>query len=123
LKGRNLFRGGVQDGLENTAAPVWADTAYRSARNEAFLARHGRTSKVQFCRQPGKPLSAAQTKANAARAGVRGHIEHVFAVQKAHMGLFSHTIGLARARTKTGLANLTCNFRRLTWLDRRSVPA
>jgi IS5 family transposase len=27
--------------LDNTAAGVWADTAYRSAANEAFIERHG----------------------------------------------------------------------------------
>lgn len=109
--------------LENTAAPVWADTAYRSARNAAFLARHGRVSKVQFRRQPGKPLSVPQSKANAARARVRGHIEHVFGAQKGPMALVVRTLGLARAKTKIGLANLACNFRRLVWLDSRSAPA
>lgn len=108
---------------DNTASPVWADTAYRSAQNEALLARQGRKSKVQFRRKPGKPLSATQAKANAARANVRGHVEHVFAHQKAGMGLFVRTIGLARAHTKIGLANLAYNFRRLAWLDRQSVPA
>ena len=29
---------------DNTASPVWADTAYRSAANVALLARRGLTS-------------------------------------------------------------------------------
>ena len=32
------------------------------------------------------------------------------------MALFIRTIGIARARTKIGLANLTYNMQRMTWL-------
>lgn len=108
---------------DNTAAPVWADTAYRSARNETFLDRHGRVSKIQYRRPPGKPLSLARGKANAARAAVRAQIEHVFAAQKGAMGLFVRTIGLARATVKIAMVNLVYNMRRLVWLDRRRAHA
>ena len=33
------------------------------------------------------------------------------------MGLFVRTIGLPRATTKIGLANLVTNMRRLLWLE------
>jgi len=33
------------------------------------------------------------------------------------------TIGIARARSKIGLANLAYNFQRLAWLEGRTVPA
>ena len=39
------------------------------------------------------------------------------------MGLFIRTIGLARARTKIGLANLVYNMKRLTWLARTAALA
>jgi hypothetical protein len=39
------------------------------------------------------------------------------------MGLFVRTIGLARARTKIGLANIVYNMKRLIWLARAAVPA
>ena len=39
------------------------------------------------------------------------------------MALFVRTIGIARARTKIGLANLVCNMRRLLWLERQAAPA
>lgn len=107
----------------NTAAPVWADTAYRSKKNERRIAAAGLVSKVHFRRAPGKPLPAAHQRANAARSGVRSAIEHVFADQKDRMRLFVRTIGLARARTKIGLANLAYNFRRLAWWQGRSAPA
>ena len=62
-------------------------------------------------------------KANGRRSKVRAHIEHVFAEQKARMGLFVRAIGIARATTKTGLVNLVHNMRRLLWLERQAAPA
>ena len=44
-------------------------------------------------------------------------VEHVFAAQKCRLGLVVRTVGMARARVKIGLANLTYNFRRLVWLN------
>jgi hypothetical protein len=44
---------------------------------------------------------------------VRAAVEHVFAHQKGPMGLVVRTIGLARARVKIGLANLTFNMKRM----------
>jgi IS5 family transposase len=51
----------------NTASGVWADTAYRSRRNEAIIARNGLFSKVHHRRAPGKPLNQVQSRANATR--------------------------------------------------------
>ena len=62
-------------------------------------------------------------RANARKSAVRAAVEHVFARQKGPMGLFVRTIGLARARTKIGLANLVYNMRRYVWLNGRSAPA
>ena len=42
---------------DNTASTVWADTAYRSKRNERHLARGGFFSKVHFRRKPGSDLT------------------------------------------------------------------
>ena len=106
----------------NTASSVWADTAYRSKANEAHLERHGFTSKIHFRRRPGVGLTPSQRKANRARSQVRSAVETVFAAQKHRFGLIVRTIGLARARVKTGLANLAYNFGRLIWLETRRVP-
>ena len=46
----------------------------------------------------------------------------VFAQQKGPMGLFIRTIGLARATTKIGLANLVYNMKRMIWLAAPIVP-
>jgi transposase, IS5 family len=66
-----------------------------------------------------RPMPIHTARANATRSATRAHIEHVFAEQKHRMGLFVRTIGLARATTKIGLANLVHNMRRLLWLDRQ----
>jgi IS5 family transposase len=102
---------------------VWADSAYRSAANEAAIAAAGRRSMVHFRKPKGRPMSGPHRRANRARSAVRSAIEHVFAEQKARMGLFVRTIGLARATVKIGLANIAYNLRRLAWLEGRSAPA
>ena len=107
----------------NTASMVWADTAYRSRRNERHLARSGFVSKVHFRRRPGFDLTPSQAKANTARSKVRSAIETVFAAQKHRFGLIVRTIGLARATVKIGLANLAYNMRRLIWIETRTALA
>jgi len=55
-------------------------------------------------------------------AVIHSKVEHVFAGLKDRMGLFVRTIGLERATTKIGLANVAYNMRRLIWLDTRNAP-
>ena len=103
--------------------PARFNTAYRSKAIEAHLAKHGRRSKIHFRRQPGRDVTPSQRKANRARSKVRPAIETVFAGQKHRFGLFVRTIGLARARTKIGLANLAYNLKRFLWIEARPVAA
>jgi IS5 family transposase len=107
----------------NTGSKVWADTAYRSAKNERRIVKVGLVSKVHFRKPPGKPMPEPKQRANAARSRPRSAIEHVFADQKHRMGLFVRTIGIARTRTKIGLANIAYNLRRYVFWEGRSVPA
>ena len=118
------LRQGLLDPI-NTAGGVWADTAYRLQQNEMFLERHGFISAHHHHhrrRRPGRPLPAHIRRGNARRSRDRAPVEHVFAVQKQAMGLIIRTIGLPRARTKIGMANLAYNLRRLVQL-RGSVTA
>lgn len=108
---------------ENTASGVWADTAYRSKKNEAFLERGMFTSNIHQKKPRGNAMPERVARANAKRSAVRSAVEHVFAGQKHRMGLFIRTIGIARARTKIGMANLAYNFQRLAWLEGRAAPA
>jgi IS5 family transposase len=107
----------------NTASRVWADTAYRSQKNEAHLARHGFKSEIHRKKPKGKPMPKRMAKSNAAKSEVRAVVEHVFAGQKGPMALVVRTIGIARARVKIGLANLFTNMRRMVWLTEKAAAA
>ena len=107
----------------NTASDVWADTAYRSAKNEAMLARRGLVSRIHRKKPQGWPMPERTRRANARKSAVRSKVEHVFAHQKGLMAIIVRTIGLARAKVKIGLANLAYNMRRLVWLRRRAALA
>lgn len=100
----------------NTASGVWADTAYRSAKNEARLTEAGFTSRIHRKKPKGKPMPRRTSRANSAKSEVRSRVEHVFARQKGPMGMVIRTVGLARAKVKIGLANLAYNMRRMVWL-------
>jgi IS5 family transposase len=115
-EGARLREGLLDPG--NTARTVWADTAYRSAANEAFLDKHGFVSRIHRKKPKGRPMPEVTRRANNAKSKIRSRFEHVFAEQKARMGLFVRTIGIARAKTKIGMANLVYNIRRLAWLTR-----
>jgi transposase, IS5 family len=106
---------------ENTASDVWADTAYRSAKNEAMLAAHGLVSRIHRRKPKGRAMAERTRRANARKSAVRAAVEHVFAHQKGPMGLVVRTIGIARAQVKVGLANLAYNIRRFVWLSGRAV--
>lgn len=117
-----LLREGLLD-KTNTAGSVWADTAYRSKANETFMAANGFTSHVHRKKPPRRPMPERTRRANGRKSKIRALVEHVFADQKSRMGLFIRTVGLARARTKIGLANLTYNIRRLVFLERQTASA
>ena len=104
---------------DNLAADVWADTAYRSKANEAWLAARGRVSRIHHRKPKGRPMPKPVAKANARKSAVRAKVEHVFAQQKDRMGLFIRTIGIKRAEAKITLANLAYNMQRLIFLERR----
>ncbi len=61
--------------------------------------------------------------ANAARSKVRSAVETVFAAQKYRFGLFIRTIGVSRATTKIGLANIVYNATGMLWLHGRTASA
>ena len=107
----------------NTASEVYADTAYRSAKNEAMLSRRGFVSRIHRKKPKGRPMPERTRLANAQKSKVRSAVEHVFAHQKGLMSLFVRTIGLVRARLKIGLANLAYNMRRFVWLQARGATA
>jgi len=106
---------------ENTGSEVWADSAYRSQKNEKWLGSRMFTSRIHRRKPTGKPMTRSMAQANAKKSSVRAAVEHVFAHQKNRFGLFIRTIGLARAEAKLTLANLAYNFDRLIFHERRNA--
>ncbi|HEX4828615.1 MAG TPA: IS5 family transposase [Xanthobacteraceae bacterium] len=104
---------------DNTASDVWGDTAFRSQANERWLRRNGKVSRIHRRKPKGRPMPERTAKANAAKSKVRARVEHVFAQQKAKMGLFIRTIGIRRAEAKITLANLAFNMHRLIFHETR----
>jgi transposase, IS5 family len=113
-----MLRRGLLD-RTNTGTTVWADSAYRSKANETFMERQGFRSQVHHRKPRSRPMAPHIRRGNAGRSKVRAAIEHVFACQKGSMALAIRTIGIARAKAKIGLVNLTYNIRRLVFLGRR----
>ena len=106
---------------DNTASDVWADTAYRSQTNEKYLSGKGLRSQIHRKKPKGKPMPRRTARANGRKSKVRAAVEHIFARQKGPMGLFIRTIGIARARTKIGLANIAYNMKRVLWLTAQTT--
>jgi IS5 family transposase len=105
----------------NTASPVWADTAYRSAANVEMLQKRGLKPQFQRPKPRGKPMPRHVARGNAKRARIRSRVEHVFAAQKCRFALMIRTVGKARATAKLALANLAYNFTRFLWLETRQA--
>ena len=117
-----MLREGLLD-KSNTASAVWADTAYRSKANQRFMADNGFVSPVHRRKPPGRPMPVNIARANGAKSRIRVAVEPVFAEQKSRMALFIRTVGIDRARTKIGLANLVYNVKRLIVLERKGALA
>jgi len=98
----------------NTNADVWADSAYRTPTNIKVLESHGYREKIQRKAARGRPLSPREIQGNRTRSKVRSRVEHIFGIQAMRAGtLLLRTIGIARARCKIGLRNLSYNMARL----------
>jgi len=104
---------------DNASGDVWADSAYRSKGNEAWLSGKMLRSQIHRRKPKGRPMSAATSWANGKKSSVRARVEHVFAHQKNRYGLLIRTIGLARAEAKLTLANIAYNMDRLVFHERR----
>jgi len=131
IRGWNVTGASAYDGAQlhnvldksNTGSTVWADTAYRSKKNETWLEKNGYFSDIHHKKPKGRPMSEATLRANGRRSKIRAFVEHVFAHQKSRMGLFVRTIGIARARTKIGMVNLAYNLTRFVWHQGRTAHA
>jgi IS5 family transposase len=55
----------------NTVSDVWAETAYRSAKNKAMLAGRGPVSRIHRKEPKGRPMPERTRRANARKSMVR----------------------------------------------------
>ena len=107
----------------NSSKSVWADTAYRSAKNEAWLKAQGYRSNIHRKKPRGKPMAKHIRRGNATRSSIRACVEHVFGYEKGPMAITIRSIGQARAAGRITMANLSYNFRRLIFHERRQPIA
>lgn len=76
VRGWNVTSASAYDGAQlrnvldknNTGSTVWADTAYRSKKNEAWLEKHGYFSDIHHKKPKGRPMSEAMARANGRRS-------------------------------------------------------
>ena len=105
----------------NSSKDVWADSAYRSAQNEGSLKKQGYRSRIHRKKPRGKPMPKHIQRGNATRSAIRACVEHVFGYQKGPMALTVRSVGQARASGRITMANLSYNFRRLVFHERRQA--
>lgn len=116
----HCFEGVLRD--NQVDKKVWADSAYYSEKMEKRLHELGYASRV--IRRYGKhlPSSSALGREMQRRAKLRKRVEHIFGFMTNSMGgKFVRTIGLARARFKTGMMSLVYNLCRFEQLHRVGV--
>ena len=81
---RRCLLAAALSGMDRAPADArWADSAYRSRKNEALPRDQMLVSRVHRKKPTDRPMSSRTSHANAKNSAVRSHIEHVFAEQKA----------------------------------------
>ncbi|WP_237915199.1 transposase, partial [Acetobacter senegalensis] len=120
-RGNHRERPKTKGFFEPSTSDIWADTAYRSKANEAFMEKHGFVSKVHRKKPHLKLMPRHIQRSNARKSVIRSRVEHVFADQKSQTGLFVRTVGITRATMRVGLANIVYNMRRFIFLERIST--
>jgi IS5 family transposase len=95
--------------------PLYADSAYTGESFEGAVQKAGMINKVHEKGYRNHPLTAGQKRSNRSKSRVRVRVEHVFGfLHQATGGVIIRTIGMARAKVKIGLMNLTYNLFRYT---------
>src|SRR4029077_5386066 len=113
--------GGGPIGPTRRGGGWWPDRPYGGGPNETFLKKNGFVSHIHRKKPKGRAMHETMRRANNAKSKIRSRVEHVFAEQKDRMGLFIRTIGIARATTKIGMANLVYNIKRFIFLRKIAI--
>ncbi|MDP2889084.1 MAG: IS5 family transposase, partial [Bacteroidota bacterium] len=97
--------------------PLYADSAYTGEKQENIYKNKKVLNMVHEKGYKGKPLTDEQKTDNREKSRVRVRVEHVFGFVENRMnGSIVRTIGIARAKAKIGMMNLTYNISRCVQL-------
>lgn len=97
--------------------PLYADSAYTGEKQENTYKSKKVINMVHEKGYKGKPLTDEQKADNREKSRVRVRVEHVFGfVENSMNGSIVRTIGIARAKAKIGMMNLTYNISRCVQL-------
>lgn len=91
--------------------PFYADSAYTGEEQDKIYEKKKVVNKVNEKGYRNKPLTEEQKANNKEKSKTRARVEHIFGfVENSMDGSFIRTIGIARAKAKIGMMNLTYNI-------------
>jgi len=97
--------------------PIYADSAYTGEDQETVYKKKKVINKINEKGYRNKPLTEEQKANNKEKSMTRARVEHLFGfVENSMHGSIVRTIGIARAKAKIGMINLTYNICRCTQL-------
>jgi len=97
--------------------PLYADSAYGGEEQEKVYKEKEVVGQVHEKGHRNKPLTEKQKADNREKSKTRARVEHVFGfVENSMHGSIVRTIGMARAKAKIGMMNLTYNINRCVQL-------
>jgi len=97
--------------------PLYADSAYTGEDQEAVYKKKKVINKINEKGYRNNPLTEEQKANNKEKSRIRARVEHLFGfVENSMNGSFIRTIGIARAKAKIGMMNLSYNICRCTQL-------
>lgn len=97
--------------------PLYADSAYTGEDQETVYKKKKVINKINEKGYRNKPLTEEQKANNKEKSRTRARVEHLFGFVETSMhGSIVRTIGIARAKAKIGMMNLTYNICRCTQL-------
>jgi len=97
--------------------PLYADSAYTGEDQETVYKKKKVINKINEKGYRNKPLTEEQKANNKEKSRTRARVEHLFGfVENSMHGSIVRTIGIARAKAKIGMINLTYNICRCTQL-------
>ena len=97
--------------------PLYADSAYTGEDQEMVYKKKKVINRINEKGYRNNPLTEEQKANNKEKSKTRARVEHLFGfVENSMNGSFIRTIGIARAKAKIGMMNLTYNICRCVQL-------